>query len=72
MDVHSHVVEDAGTVEKRLEQALEMLTPEQVWVDPDCGLKTRSVEEAQEKLRVLVEATRRLREQYVNRSAPAR
>ena len=72
VDVHSHVVEDAGTVEKRLEQALEVLTPEQVWVDPDCGLKTRSVEEAQEKLRVLVEATRRLREQYVNRAAPAR
>src|SRR3990167_8503685 len=66
VDVHTHVVEDRGTVEKRLEQALEVLAPEQVWVDPDCGLKTRSVEEAQEKLRVVVEATRRPREQYAN------
>jgi len=72
VDVHTHVVEDRGTVEKRLEQALEVLAPEQVWVDPDCGLKTRSVEEAQEKLRVVVEATRRLREQYANRTAPVR
>ena len=69
VDVHSHVTEDVATVEKRLEQALEVLSPEQVWVDPDCGLKTRTVEETLEKLRVVVEATRPLREQYAHRSA---
>ena len=72
VDVHSHVIEEAGEVEKRLERALDVLEPEQVWVDPDCGLKTRSVEEAQEKLRVVVEAARRLREQVAHRSTPAR
>ena len=72
VDVHSHAIEDVDTVEKRLEQALEVLDPEQVWVDPDCGLKTRTVEEARDKLRVLVEATRRLRAQHASRSAPAR
>lgn len=69
VDVHSHVTEDVATVAKRLEQALEVLSPEQVWVDPDCGLKTRTVEETLEKLRVVVEATRPLREQYAHRSA---
>ena len=72
VDVHTHLTEDVATVEKRLEQALEVLSPEQVWVDPDCGLKTRTVEETLEKLRVVVEATRPLREQYARRSAPVR
>jgi 5-methyltetrahydropteroyltriglutamate--homocysteine methyltransferase len=63
VDVHSHVIEDAEAVEKRLQQALEVLEPEQIWVDPDCGLKTRAVDEAIGKMRVLVEATRRLRQQ---------
>jgi methionine synthase II (cobalamin-independent) len=28
-----------------------------VWIQPDCGLKTRTVEEAEAKLRVMMEAT---------------
>ena len=71
VDVHSHVIEEASTVDQRLERALEVLDPGQVWVDPDCGLKTRSVEETQDKLRVVVEAARRLREQYAQRPTPA-
>jgi len=72
VDVHSHVIEDPATVNQRLDQALQVLGPEQVWVDPDCGLKTRSVEEAQAKLRSVVDAARKLREQYASRPAPAR
>ncbi len=71
VDVHSHVIEEASTVDQHLERALEVLDPGQVWVDPDCGLKTRGVEETQDKLRVVVEAARRLREQHANRPAPA-
>lgn len=62
VDVHSHVIEDVDTVEQRIRAALEVLRPEQVWVDPDCGLKTRQVDEAIGKLRVIVEATRRVRQ----------
>ena len=40
VDSHSHVVEEAGTVGERLQQALEVLPAERVWLDPDCGLKT--------------------------------
>ncbi len=61
LDVHSHRVEEPGTVDHRLAKVLECLSPEQVWVDPDCGLKTRSVEEAVEKLRVMVEQAGSLR-----------
>ncbi len=61
VDVHSHQIEDAATVRKRIEQALTILPKEKVWVDPDCGLKTRSVEEAIEKMRVCVTAAQAFR-----------
>ncbi len=61
VDVHSHVIEDVPAVRKRIAQALTILPKEGVWVDPDCGLKTRTIEEAIDKLRVCVEAARAFR-----------
>jgi len=61
VDSHSHVVEDVATVQKRLAEALEVLPAESVWLDPDCGLKTRTVEEAIGKLKVIVEAAKAAR-----------
>ncbi|MDY3144779.1 MAG: hypothetical protein SOW06_05365 [Succinivibrionaceae bacterium] len=40
---------------------LEKLPAEKVWVNPDCGLKTRREEEAFPSLRNLVEAAREIR-----------
>jgi 5-methyltetrahydropteroyltriglutamate--homocysteine methyltransferase len=61
VDVHNHQVEDVATVRRRVEQALTILPKEKVWVDPDCGLKTRTVEESIEKLRVCVAAAKAYR-----------
>ncbi|HVB98050.1 MAG TPA: methionine synthase [Candidatus Dormibacteraeota bacterium] len=61
VDVHSHVLEDLPTVRRRVEQALTILPKEQVWIDPDCGLKTRTVDESIDKLRVCVEAAKSFR-----------
>jgi 5-methyltetrahydropteroyltriglutamate--homocysteine methyltransferase len=61
VDVHTHVVEDEPVVEKRLRQALDVLPREAIWVDPDCGLKTRTVDEAIAKMKVLVAAAKALR-----------
>jgi 5-methyltetrahydropteroyltriglutamate--homocysteine methyltransferase len=61
VDVHTHVVEDEWVVEQRLRQALETLPEEAVWVDPDCGLKTRTVEEAIAKMQSVVTAAKALR-----------
>jgi 5-methyltetrahydropteroyltriglutamate--homocysteine methyltransferase len=61
VDVHSHVIEDESLVEQRLRQALEVLPKENIWVDPDCGLKTRSVDEAVAKMQALVNAAKNLR-----------
>ena len=61
VDVHTHVVEDEPVVEQRLRQALETLPKEAIWVDPDCGLKTRTVEEAIAKMQSVVTAAKALR-----------
>jgi 5-methyltetrahydropteroyltriglutamate--homocysteine methyltransferase len=61
VDVHSHVLEDPETVRQRVAQALTILPKERIWIDPDCGLKTRTVEEAIGKLKLCVEAARAFR-----------
>jgi 5-methyltetrahydropteroyltriglutamate--homocysteine methyltransferase len=61
VDVHTHLVETEPVVEQRLRQALETLPKEAIWVDPDCGLKTRTVDEAIAKMQALVRAAQALR-----------
>jgi 5-methyltetrahydropteroyltriglutamate--homocysteine methyltransferase len=61
VDVHSHTMENEDAVRERVEKALTILDKEQIWVDPDCGLKTRTVEEAIEKLRLCVAAAEAFR-----------
>ncbi len=48
-------------VEHRIGEVLNHLDPKQVWLAPDCGLMTISRALAHEKLRVMVEAAKRLR-----------
>ena len=62
LDVHSHRVETAEEVKARIQKALKVIPKEKIYVSPDCGLKTREVEEAKAKLRVMVAATREVRE----------
>jgi 5-methyltetrahydropteroyltriglutamate--homocysteine methyltransferase len=61
VDVHSHRMETLEAVRGRVESALTILPKEIIWIDPDCGLKTRTVEQAIEKLRLCVEAAKSFR-----------
>jgi 5-methyltetrahydropteroyltriglutamate--homocysteine methyltransferase len=61
-DIHSPRVPDVDDMERLLRQALAALDPGQLWVNPDCGLKTRTYAEVEPSLRNLVEAARRVRE----------
>ena len=61
VDSHSHRIESVDEVATGIRRSLEVIPPERTFVDPDCGLKTRTVDEAKEKLRVVVEGTRRVR-----------
>ena len=61
VDVHSHKIEKVDDVRNRINKALKVLKPESIWIDPDCGLKTRTVEEAKDKLAVLVKVAKEIR-----------
>jgi 5-methyltetrahydropteroyltriglutamate--homocysteine methyltransferase len=61
VDVHSHKMEAPEAVRERVQRALTILPKEGVWIDPDCGLKTRTVEEAIDKLRLCVAAAKSFR-----------
>jgi 5-methyltetrahydropteroyltriglutamate--homocysteine methyltransferase len=60
-DIHSPRVPAAEEMTDALCRALEAVDPGQLWVNPDCGLKTRSYAEAELALRNLVTATHRAR-----------
>ncbi len=48
-----------------LQAAARVLPPEQLWVNPDCGLKTRAWPETEAALRNLVQAAKQVREELV-------
>jgi len=60
-DIHSPRVPDVAEITDALSRALETVSPEQLWVNPDCGLKTRAYTEVEPALRNLVAAARHVR-----------
>lgn len=60
-DIHSPRCPSAADMTKLLGKAKERLAPEQIWVNPDCGLKTRRWEEVKPALRNMVQAAKALR-----------
>jgi 5-methyltetrahydropteroyltriglutamate--homocysteine methyltransferase len=61
LDVHSHAVEAADDVLARIRRGTAVLPADRIWVDPDCGLKTRTVEESRAKLAAMMAAVRTAR-----------
>jgi 5-methyltetrahydropteroyltriglutamate--homocysteine methyltransferase len=64
-DIHSPRVPPAQEMAELLEAAARVLPSGQLWVNPDCGLKTRTWSEVEPALRNLVEAAKQAREQLV-------
>jgi 5-methyltetrahydropteroyltriglutamate--homocysteine methyltransferase len=60
-DIHSPRVPKVEEMETLLRKALEVLAPEQIWVNPDCGLKTRGWEETKQALTNMVKAAKSIR-----------
>jgi len=48
LDSHSHLIETPRQIAERVKQALRAIPARQLWISPDCGLKTRTAEEAVE------------------------
>jgi 5-methyltetrahydropteroyltriglutamate--homocysteine methyltransferase len=62
-DVHARKADSAETMRRRIKKALTVLNPEQVWIDPDCGLKTRTGEEARSRLAEMMKAVTQARKE---------
>ncbi len=63
-DIHSPRVPSADEIERLLELAEARVGRERLWVNPDCGLKTRGWTEAVAALENMMEATRRRRAEH--------
>jgi 5-methyltetrahydropteroyltriglutamate--homocysteine methyltransferase len=63
LDVHSHIIEKKNEIEENIRKALEVFPAERVYIDPDCGLKTRTPDEAEAKLRAMVDAVKEIRDE---------
>ena len=50
VDVHSHEIEPVEEIAAGIRKSLEFIPANRMFVDPDCGLKTRSVDQAKQKL----------------------
>ena len=64
-DVHSPRVPTTQELVEELQHILQVLPPERIWVNPDCGLKTRRWEEIRPALAHVVEAAHLLRSSLV-------
>jgi len=62
-DIHSPRIPDKDEMLRLMRKAEQLLPREHLWVNPDCGLKTRGWPEVEAALRNMVAAARELREQ---------
>ncbi|MDR0219359.1 MAG: 5-methyltetrahydropteroyltriglutamate--homocysteine S-methyltransferase [Enterobacteriaceae bacterium] len=65
-DIHSPNVPSVEWIEALLRKAAERIPVERLWVNPDCGLKTRGWTETRQSLANMVEAAKRLRDSVIN------
>ncbi len=61
-DIHSPRVPSVEEIVKQIELLLEVLPKKQLWINPDCGLKTRKWEEVKPSLENMVKAVKIVRE----------
>ncbi|MFN7156448.1 MAG: 5-methyltetrahydropteroyltriglutamate--homocysteine S-methyltransferase [Acidovorax sp.] len=70
-DIHSPRVPGVQEMAVLLEKAAEVVPVEHLWVNPDCGLKTRGWPETEAALRHMVQAAQEVRERLLEEAALA-
>lgn len=63
-DIHSPRVPSEQEIKDRIEEMLQYLRPDQLWIDPDCGLKTRQWAETKASITNMVNAAKYFRQKY--------
>ncbi|KAM7207373.1 methionine synthase [Naviculisporaceae sp. PSN 640] len=67
-DIHSPRIPSEEEIKQRIQEMLTYLRPDQLWINPDCGLKTRKWDEVKGALTHMVNAAKYFREQYANKA----
>ena len=62
-DIHSPRIPSVEELKTQIKALLEVLPKEQLWINPDCGLKTRKWEEVKPSLKNIVEAVKKVRKE---------
>lgn len=62
-DIHSPRVPKEDEVEELIKILINKLNVNKIWINPDCGLKTREMEETKSSLINLVKATKKVRKE---------
>jgi 5-methyltetrahydropteroyltriglutamate--homocysteine methyltransferase len=65
-DIHSPRIPSIEEIKQTIGKILEKIPTNKVWVNPDCGLKTRGEKETYASLENLVLAAKEVREELVN------
>ncbi|WP_431025277.1 5-methyltetrahydropteroyltriglutamate--homocysteine S-methyltransferase [Halomonas sp. H5] len=63
-DIHSPNLPEVAWMVHLMEKAAERIPVERLWINPDCGLKTRTWAEVEPALANMVEAAQQLRRKY--------
>ncbi|CAG0961804.1 5-methyltetrahydropteroyltriglutamate--homocysteine methyltransferase [Methylophilaceae bacterium] len=62
-DIHSPRVPSADEMEALVRRAVEVIPVERLWINPDCGLKTRGWDETRQALQHMVDVAKKLRDE---------
>lgn len=63
-DIHSPNIPSKEWIEGLINKAAEKIPAKRLWVNPDCGLKTRNWAETEASLNNMVSAAKKLRAEY--------
>jgi 5-methyltetrahydropteroyltriglutamate--homocysteine methyltransferase len=67
-DIHSPRIPSVEEMESLLDKALQLIPTRQLWVNPDCGLKTRNWNETVQALKNMVQAAKNVRQKISSES----
>ena len=68
-DIHSPRIPSEEEIKEKLDKICKVLSPEQIWINPDCGLKTRAWAETLPSLKNMVSAARVMRKHFAPASS---
>ena len=63
-DIHSPRVPNVREMDDLIKKAIKVVPAKQLWINPDCGLKTRGWDETKEALENMVKAAKELRKEF--------